>query len=153
MILTRHIVVGLVALALAGCAQSPFGSRQTAGGLAGGVAGGVAGNVVTGGSTAGTIVGAAIGVLIGSELGRQLDEQDQQRAYAAARNSFETGRTTRWSNQGSGHYGTVDPTPTYTNPSGQTCRSFTHTMWVDGRNESVRGTACKLQDGSWQMVS
>lgn len=153
MTFTRLSAIAVIALALAACSQSGFGRKQAAGGLAGGVAGGVAGNVVTGGSTAGTVVGATIGVLIGSEIGRQLDEQDQQRAYAAAQNSFATGRTTRWSNQGSGHYGTVDPTPTYTNPSGQTCRSFTHTMWVDGRNESVKGTACRLQDGTWQMVS
>lgn len=149
----RMLGVTAIALMVAACAGNRIGSNQAAGGLLGGVAGGVAGNVVTGGSTTGTIVGAALGVLVGGEMGRQLDEQDQQRAYAAAQNSFATGRTTRWSNQGSGHYGTVDPTPTYTNPTGNTCRSFTHTMWVDGRNESVRGTACRMQDGSWQMVS
>jgi surface antigen len=151
--IARFVGVAAIALAATACESSRFGNNQASGGLIGGVAGGVAGNVATGGSTTGTIVGAALGVLIGSEIGRQLDEQDQQRAHAAAQNSFATGRTTRWSNQGTGHYGTVDPTPTYTNPSGNTCRSFTHTMWVDGRNEAVKGTACRGRDGSWQMVS
>jgi surface antigen len=150
---TRILGVAAIALALTACESSRFGRHETGGAVVGGVAGGVVGSAVTGGSTAGTIVGAALGVLVGSEIGRQLDEQDQQRAYAAAQNSFATGRATRWSNQGTGHYGTVDPTPTYTNPTGNTCRSFTHTMWVDGRNEAVKGTACRMQDGSWQMVS
>ncbi len=151
----KFLAVGVVALPLTGCLTNGGGNKQLAGGLAGGVAGGAIGSTVGSGGNRvlATAAGATIGFLIGSEIGRSLDEQDQQRAFAAAQNSFATGRTTRWTNKQTGHYGTVDPTPSFTSQTGQNCRKFSHTMWVKGENEAVDGTACQQQDGTWNIVS
>ncbi len=151
----RFLVVCSVVMPLAGCLTNDRGNKELAGGIAGGVAGGALGSTVGSGSgrVLATAAGATIGYLIGSQIGRSLDEQDQERAYAAAQNSFATGRTTRWTNKQTGHYGTVDPTPSFTSQTGQNCRKFSHTMWVKGENEAVDGTACQQQDGTWQIVS
>ncbi len=151
----KILVVGCLALLTAGCLNRGAGNNELAGGAIGGLAGGVAGSQIGSGTDqiVATAAGATIGFLIGSSIGRSLDEQDRNRAYAAAQNSFATGRTTRWTNKNSGHYGTVDPTPTYTSQTGETCRRFSHTMWVDGKNEAVEGSACRKEDGAWVISS
>jgi surface antigen len=32
------------------------------------------------------------------------------------------------------------------------CRQFTHTIYIDGRPQTARGTACRNPDGTWQPV-
>jgi surface antigen len=34
----------------------------------------------------------------------------------------------------------------------RSCRSFTHTIYLDGRPETVRSTACRNPDGTWSSV-
>jgi surface antigen len=36
--------------------------------------------------------------------------------------------------------------------AGRNCRSFTHTIYVDGRPETARGTACRNPDGTWTSL-
>lgn len=95
---------------------------------------------------------ASIG-LIGAEIGRSLDDLDRQQAFAAAQTSFRSGKTTKWTNQNTGNYGTIDPTPTYTSPSGQTCRNFAHKIFVNGRSEDVKGESCRQRGGTWAISS
>jgi len=32
------------------------------------------------------------------------------------------------------------------------CRQFTHTIYIDGKPQTARGTACRNPDGTWQPV-
>lgn len=64
--LSSALVVGVLALTLGGCSNTP--TRQKVGTVGGAVVGGVVGNAVTNGSDLGTIGGAALGGYIGHEV-------------------------------------------------------------------------------------
>ena len=83
-----------------------------------------------------------------------MDCQDQQYHYDTTHSALEqqkTGETSTWVNPDSGHKGEVTPTRTYIS-EGQPCRDFTQTVYVDGENEEVKGTACRQEDGTWQVT-
>ena len=153
------LAVAAGAMILAGC-NDPYtsvGPREGVGAVSGAVAGGVIGSQI--GKGRGSVVGAAIGALagglIGAEIGRQLDERDRQQALAAEYRALEygnTGRPVAWRNDSSGHYGEVIPGPGY-RVSDRDCRDYTHTIYIDGRPQTARGTACRQPDGSWRTVT
>lgn len=154
----------LIAVAMAGslaaCADgSGYGGGPKAGigTVAGAVAGGVLGNQIGSGSgrVAATAIGAVLGGLIGHEIGTALDERDRERALAAEYQALEYGRSgakVGWTNPDSGHYGEVVPGPAYES-SGNQCRTYTHTIYIDGSPQTASGTACRRPDGTWQTVS
>ena len=75
--------------------------------------------------------------------------------YDTTQNALETektGQTSTWTNPDTGHSGEVTPTRTYT-LKGQPCRDFTQTIYVDGSNEDIEGTACREEDGIWRPKS
>src|SRR5690606_36945163 len=131
-------------------------SRSTIGGLAGGVAGAALGSQF--GSGTGQLVavgaGALLGGLLGSEIGRYMDEQDQQYASRATQQAFVAppGQQVAWTNPDTGHYGTVVTQPSSTSYAGRYCRDYVQTVFVDGRQETLRGTACQNPDGTWSRV-
>jgi surface antigen len=45
----------------------------------------------------------------------------------------------------------VVPGPAYQD-AGRNCRSFSHTIYVDGRPQTARGTACRNPDGTWTSL-
>ena len=49
--------------------------------------------------------------------------------------------------------GTYTPTNTYQTTTGQYCREFQQTITVGGQTEDAYGTACRQEDGTWQIVS
>ena len=133
------------------------GPKAGVGTLAGAVAGGVIGNQIGsgGGRTAATAIGAVLGGLIGHEIGSALDERDRERALAAEYQALEYGRAggkVGWKNPDSGRYGEVVPGPAYES-AGNQCRTYTHTIYIDGRPQTANGTACRRPDGTWQTVS
>lgn len=141
---------------LAGC-QTMGGPKQTVGAVGGAVLGGLAGSQIGGGDgrLIATGVGAVLGAWVGSEIGRSLDDADRLAAERASQRAFETaptGQTTTWRNPDSGNYGEITPTRTY-QADNRDCRDYTHTIYVDGRSETARGTACRQADGTWQIVS
>lgn len=142
------------ALALAGCAE---GNKADSGLVVGAVAGGLLGNTVGKGSgrAAATIVGAVVGGIVGSEIGRSMDEQDRQLAQRAEYDAFERGppgRPVRWHNDRNGRYGDIVVMETY-HRGEQNCRDYTHTIYIDGRRQVMRGTACRNPDGTWRNVA
>jgi len=150
-----HLVaVGLIGASLAGC-QTAQDNPNTVGGAAiGAIAGGVIGQVV-GGNTGATLLGAAAGGLIGGMIGNSLDQQDQARARAAENQALEYGNPgapVSWRGE-SGAYGTIVPGPAYARGGSPKCREFTHTIYVDGRPQTARGTACRNPDGTWSPVA
>ncbi len=136
------------ATALAGCNPT----REQTGTVVGGVVGGVLGAQVGKGHgrTAAIIAGTLVGAMIGGAIGRHMDEADRRRtAHALEHNR--TGQTSRWRNPDTGAYYEVTPTRTYRSAEGP-CREFRMRAEIDGRPETVSGTACRQPDGSWRMV-
>jgi surface antigen len=142
-------------MALGGC--GPDGPTKSDTGLAiGAITGGLIGNSVGngGGRAAATIVGAVVGGVVGSEIGRSMDEQDRRLAAQAEFDAFESGydgRPVRWKNEANGRYGDVVPMERHRRGD-QDCRDYTHTVYMNGRPETMRGTACRDADGRWRNV-
>ena len=138
-----------VGLALGGCNMT----KQQTGQVVGAVAGGVLGSRVGGGSgkTAATIAGTMVGAYLGGYLGRQMDENDRYHT----RRALEYNRSNQahsWTNPDSGYDYSVTPTRTYEGDSGP-CREYTTEAYIDGRRESVHGTACRDAEGRWYAAS
>jgi len=148
-------VVALVPILVAGC--GPEGPTKQDTGLAvGAIAGGILGNQVGRGSgrVLATAVGAVVGGIVGSEIGRSMDQQDRMLAQQAEMNALErgpSGKPVAWRNPDNGRYGEVVPgTPYRRGP--EDCRDYTHTVYIDGRPQTMRGTACRNPDGTWRQV-
>ncbi len=142
----------IAGMTLAGCAQT--GVKQGLGAFGGAVAGGVIGNAV-GHSGAAVAAGAVIGAFVGGSIGAQLDAADQRAAQNAAYQALDSGQAgapVTWRNPDSGHYGEVTPGPSY-RVNSYSCRDYTQTIYIDGKPEMARGTACKQPDGTWKPVS
>jgi surface antigen len=151
----------LVAISLAACAGNPqtgTGPKENSGTLLGALAGAAVGSQIGGGAgerVAAAVAGAAIGGLIGNRIGAALDDDDRQRAYEAQMQALETGQpgaAVGWRNPDSGRYGSVVPGPYY-QANGLRCRQYTHTVYIDGKPQTARGTACRNPDGTWNAVT
>lgn len=133
------------------------GRNAESGTLVGAVAGGLLGSQVGKGSgrVAGAAVGAFLGGVVGNEIGRRMDEVDRRAAMEAEYRALETGRTgapTPWRNPNTGHYGNVVPGKPY-KVNSLDCRSYSHTIYISGRPETITGQACRNPDGTWRKVS
>src|SRR5476649_334020 len=159
---SKFAAIAVTGLTLAACAGSPDGSgpgpRENSSTLLGAGSGALLGAAVAGGGTgnrlAGAAIGAGLGALIGNRIGAALDDEDKQRAYAAQMDALErgpSGAPTSWRNPDSGCYGTIVPGPAYQD-AGRNCRQFTHTIYIDGRPQTARGTACRNPDGGWTAL-
>ena len=154
------IVLGAAAL-LAACAGDPEfgrGPKENTGTLLGALGGAAIGSAFGGGTSghiAGALIGAGAGALIGNRIGAALDDEDKKRAYEAEMNALErgpSGAPVGWRNPDSGRYGSVVPGPAYVR-SGRNCRAYTETIYIDGRPQTARGTACRNPDGTWTPLS
>jgi surface antigen len=144
----------LLAFLVTACETVRDNPKAMLGGATGAAAGGLIG-AAAGGGTAGIIGGVLLGGLLGGAIGNALDQRDKRLAMEAAQQSFETsptGTATEWRNPDSGHSGTITPTRTYQNASGQYCREYQQTVTVGGESQQAYGTACRQPDGSWQIV-
>ena len=144
-----------VPLVLTACGPGGLTKSET-GAAIGAVAGGVIGHQFGRGhgNVAATALGAVVGGIIGSEIGRSLDEADRRAASHAEYTALERGQSgvgTPWRNPDSGHYGMVVPGRPYQN-GGYNCRDYTHTVYINGRPETLRGRACRNDDGTWRKV-
>lgn len=151
------VIAAVIAALVTGCqnGQSDFGAKTGVGAALGAAGGGLLAAAV-GGSGAGIAAGVLLGGLAGGALGSSLDAQDRRIASQNSQNSLETapsGTTTTWRNPDSGNSGTVTPTRTYQDSSGQYCREYQQTITVGGKQEQSYGTACRQSDGSWKIVS
>ena len=155
---TLLMPAALLSLALGGCSNDPnSGPKQDTGTVLGAISGTLIGSSFGGGTSghvAGAVAGAAVGGVLGNAIGASLDARDRQRAYAAQMQAIEygdPGAPVGWRSPDSGRYGTIVPGPPY-QANSMTCREFTHTIYVDGRPQTARGTACRNPDGSWTPV-
>jgi surface antigen len=146
---------------MAGCAGNPetgTGPKENTGTAVGAIAGAVIGSQFGGGTgerIAAGVAGAAIGGLLGNRIGAAMDDEDKKRAYEAQRAALESGQSgapVSWRNPDSGRYGSVIPGPAY-QQAGNTCRQYTHTIYIDGKPQTARGAACRNPDGTWTPIS
>lgn len=146
----RVFMRNLLVLCVAATATFGCATRERTGQVIGGVTGAAAGSQVGGGSgrTAATIGGALVGAFVGGQIGSRMDEKDYQQTSLALENS-RTGQSTAWINPDSGNQYNIQPTNTYQTASGP-CRDYTMIAVIDGRNETVHGTACRQADGTWR---
>jgi len=157
----KPAILALAAVGLVACAGNPqtgTGPRENTGTLVGALTGAAVGSQFggnVGSRVAAGVAGAAIGGLIGNRIGAALDDADRERAYVAQMQALESGQSgapVNWRNPDSGRYGNVVPGPAY-QQAGNTCRSYTHTIYIDGRPQTARGTACRAPDGTWNPIS
>ncbi|HEX9569060.1 MAG TPA: RT0821/Lpp0805 family surface protein [Rhodospirillales bacterium] len=150
-------VATLVAVPLVACEGMQDNPKQTAGTLVGAGLGALAGSQIGSGKgqLAAVAIGALAGAWAGSEVGKSLDKADKMYAQRTAQQSLEynqAGQAAAWRNPDSGHSGTVTPTRTYVSSDGQNCREFEQTIYIDGKQETAKGRACRRADGTWQIV-
>jgi surface antigen len=141
----KFVAVAFTGLTLAACANDPSAPSQGISATFGALTGAFA-STPTVPNTDSRIAGAA---------GASLDEPDRQRAYAAQMQAIqhgEPGAPVSWRSAESGRYGTVVPGPAYQS-NGTTCREYSHTIYIDRKPQSARGTACRNPDGTWAPVS
>ena len=122
--------------------------RRRAGGIVGNQFGKGKGNVLA------TVAGAVVGGLVGSEIGKSMDARDRQLAQEAELDALErgsSGQPRKWKNPDNGRYGEVVPSKPYKKGPSD-CRDYTHTIYIDGRPQQMRGTACRNPDGTWANV-
>jgi surface antigen len=159
--LRRVIAVACLGVALAGCAGDPntgTGPKENTGTLVGAFTGAALGSQFGGSGDSratGALGGAAFGGLIGNRIGSALDDDDRQRAYVAQVQALESGQSgtaVSWRNADSGRHGAVVPGPVF-HQNAMTCRQYTHTVYIDGRPQVTRRTACRNPDGNWIAVS
>lgn len=144
-----------VSVVLASCGPSGL-SNQDGGTLIGAVAGGLIGSQIGGGAgrVVATVAGVVIGGIAGNEIGKRLDDADRRAAAEAEYNALEYGRSgvaSPWRNPDTGHYGTVVAGKPFKRER-NFCREYTHTIYIEGRPESVKGVACRDDDGTWRIV-
>jgi surface antigen len=147
----KWLIATLAALLVAACDSNP--SKQDVGMVSGAVIGGVIGHQFGHGSgnAIATIGGAALGGYVGSRIGRKMDEDDQRKASQALENSPD-GRASSWHNPNTGQTYSVTPKRTYDGANGP-CRDFESTTEIDGKKETVHGSACRQADGTWKANS
>jgi surface antigen len=142
---------------LTACSNGQGGIDHTSTGMVlGSVAGGVVGNQIGKGrgNVLATVGGAVVGGIIGSQIGKSLDERDRRYAQEAEYDALEHGHSgvsRRWRDPDTGHYGDVVPSKPYKRGATD-CRDYTHTVYIDGRPQRMRGTACRGPDGTWTNV-
>jgi surface antigen len=95
-----------------------------------------------------------VGGIVGNEIGRSLDQRDRELARQAEYDAWERGparQPVRWRNPDNGRYGEVIPEAPYKRGAVD-CRDFVHRVYIDGRPQTMRGTACRNPDGTWTQV-
>ena len=138
----------LTVIALSGCNQL---TNKDGGALVGGALGGLVGSTIGSGDgrIAAAVAGALLGAYVGSSVGESMDELDRRRASDALETS-PTGSSVAWTNPDSGTRYRVTPTRTYYESAQSPCREFTTEAWIESKRETVKGTACRQEDGSWR---
>jgi surface antigen len=136
-----YVVIGTLGLALGGCV-TPGGEP---------VGTGAAPSPVPG--PARPAAAGELGGFVGNPLASALGEEAAQRALETQLTTLDNGRAgspVDWSAGAS--RGEVTPGPLYRVNSYE-CRDYTHQIWVGGRAQSARGTACRQSDGNWRPVN
>jgi len=157
--LRRALAVSLcvcVALSAGGCSWNEK-RTETLGGVIGGIVGGIIGSKAGNGTgrNVAIILGATLGTMWGQDIAKGLSDADklfQERTTADTLEYGKPGEQATWSNPDSGNSGTVTPSETFQNDADEDCRTFETTVQVEGEDHTAEGTACRTEDGLWEVV-
>jgi surface antigen len=121
--------------------------------LIGAILGAAAGTQIGSGSgrTVAIISGTLIGAVLGGRISDTMQHGDLQRSHGALETARD-GQTVAWQNPNTNSRYRVTPKRTYKSASNQYCREYSSWAFVDGYEEQVYGTACRMPDGSWKIV-
>ncbi|MDO9597111.1 MAG: glycine zipper domain-containing protein [Azoarcus sp.] len=140
---TPRVIVCSIAITLSllatGCETT---SKRDIGTAIGGIVGVVIGREVGNGSAGGMVVGGLVGAVVGRMIGQYMDDADRARLTETI-NETPRGQTVRWHNEDSQRDFAVTPTSDFYAMGEQQCRTFDQVVFVDGRRELMKGTACK----------
>jgi surface antigen len=152
-----RLTAAMAVLTLAGCAADPgAGSRQVEGTL-GAITTSLFSTSQAGSGSSGvtgSVGGASTGGILSGPVGASLDERDRKRAAAAEKQALERGEPGEpvgWRGA-AGRHGTVVPGVDYEIRNVR-CRDYTHSIYIEGRPQTARTTACRNADGTWSPVS
>lgn len=146
---TKIAMISLLTLCLTGCADI---TKQDVGVVTGGLAGGALGSLFGGGSgkILATVGGAVAGAFIGGSIGHYMDKVDRMQMNKVLETACNGQRTT-WHNPNT--HNTYRVTPTQTFYQGvQPCRDYTTKAIIGGQPQTIYGQACRMADGTWQVV-
>ncbi|WP_448204643.1 RT0821/Lpp0805 family surface protein [Azospirillum sp. sgz302134] len=128
----------------------------------------------------GKLGGAAVGALAGSQIGKgtgnllaigaggllgyfaggylmdQLSPGSRDAVQSAESRALDApvGQTIRWNSPDtSGTRGSITPIRAGRDQFGRECKEFQHKVTIDGRQEIATGTACRGEDGQWQLAA
>jgi len=126
-------------------------NREALGAALGGMAGAVVGSQIGDGSgrAAAIILGSVLGAVLGAELGRQMDEEDRA-CFGHTLELGKRGQTVTWRNPYGIAYA-VTPLDEFVR-DGRKCRHYETVITRDGRKEKVRGKACAVGEGRWEVI-
>ena len=158
----RKIAIVVLALSTGGCAQDISMRDISMPGLIGASAGAALGGYVgyQFGGGLGQIAYTAVGALVGGAGGYIAAEQllpsdltfydsTTQKGLAESPD----GQVLSWYNPETGNQGAFRPTHTFTAMNGRSCRHYRTTVAFQDGFASGDGTACRMADGRWQIVS
>jgi surface antigen len=83
--------------------------------------------------------------VIAGPLGSSLTEADRQTASDAQIAALDKGEKRSWKGK-SAVFGYVEP-----GAENGGCRDYTHTVFIDGRPQSGKGSACRQSNGTWKF--
>ncbi len=139
----------LTSFALTSCANNNMNKAQT--GAVGGAATGALVGQIIGHNTEATLIGMAVGTMLGYIVGNEMDKYDRQQLnHVYARGV--SGNTAAWVNPDTGNQYQVTPQPAYTTSSAnRICRKAEIMAIIDGKQEKTLATACRADDGQWEI--
>ncbi len=91
---------------------------------------------------AGAVLGAA---------GKGLSDRDRKIAGKAQYDAISEGKRLSWKGA-DGSFGFILPGPV-SGAGSNSCREYSHTIYLNGRPSSGKGKACKTGSGRWNIVS
>ena len=138
---------------------APFGiasgtcNKQEIGTALGAVAGGVIAAKVADGDRKKLAIlgGVVLGAIVGNVIGKSMDDVDQACVGSALEHAGD-GEKVRWTTQNGNTY-TVVPQKTVQSATGRYCREYSTVARIAGVDRKLFGTACRLADGTWQLVN
>lgn len=152
----RTFVAACLVVSVSACSWNEQRS-ETLGGVVGGIVGGIIGSKAgkgTGKSVA-IILGATLGAMWGQDIAKGMSNVDKVFHERTTTDTLEYAKPDEqvsWSNPDSGNSGTVAAGETYQNDAGEDCRQFETTVQVEGEDRATEGTACRMPDGTWQVL-
>jgi surface antigen len=141
-------VIFCLSLFLSSCAGGP---NKAGVGAASGVAGGALLGQAIGHNTEATLIGAALGGMLGYMVGNEMDKYDREQLNHVYERGV-SGHTNAWSNPDNNNQYRVTPQPAYSDPrSNRPCREAKIQSVINGKSETVYTTACRDENGHWQL--